>query len=224
MRRMTTEQGRRLRELRIKKGFERAADAARAYGWPVTTYQAHENGSRGLKLDAAKRYAKAFNSSVAFILTGGEAAPPAQIVNHVINVPLVGTVSGGVFREGSSLQHKETLVPAVPRPDIPASAQYCLRVEGPSVNLKIPDGAFAICARYDRFPGGAEYGQLVHVVREQHGMVENTIKEFRFDKKGAYLMPVSDHPDHQEPIRLNGDSDETIIRIEGVVIGKYEPM
>lgn len=85
---MTEEQGKRLKELRLKRGFDNAADAARAYGWPVTTYQAHENGSRGVKLDIARRYAKAYNSSAAYILTGANKshADGSPSVNAVTNV------------------------------------------------------------------------------------------------------------------------------------------
>mgnify|MGYP003560498123 CR=1 FL=1 len=90
---MTDEQGKRLKELRVKRGFENAADAARAFGWPITTYQAHENGSRGLKLDIARRYAKAFNSTAAFILTGG-----SRPVNPVAHLPVTARVSAGTFR------------------------------------------------------------------------------------------------------------------------------
>lgn len=214
----------RLRELRIKKRFGSPSEAARAFGWNEHTYKSHENGIRGIRLAAARKYAAAYGSTAAYILTGSDGHGPAPSINQVIEVPLLGTVSAGLFREGDGLEFGESLVPAVPRHDIPAAAQYCLRVDGPSVNLRIPDGAFAICAYYDRYPGGAHHGQLVHVVREVSGLVENTIKELRYDEKGAYLMPVSSDPAFQEPIRLNGRDEEATIRIAGVVIGKFEPM
>lgn len=214
----------RLRQLRIKKGFSNPSEAARAFGWNEHTYKSHENGIRGIRLDAARKYAAAFGSTAAFILTGTDGNEPSPSVNHVIEVPLLGTVSAGLFREGDGLEYGESLVPAVPRHDIPAAAQYCLKIDGQSVNLRIPDGAYAICAYYDRYPGGAQHGNLVHVVRERAGLVENTIKELRYDDKGPYLMPVSSDPAYQQPIRLNGESEDTVIRIQGVVIGRYEPL
>ena len=223
---MTEEQGKRLKELRLKRGFERAADAARAYGWPVTTYQAHENGSRGLKLDIARRYAKAFNSSAAYILTGanktnGDGSPT---VNSLSNVPLVAAVSAGTFRYDEGIDEGAILVPAVPRGDIPAHSQYAVVVDGPSVNKRIPDGAYAICAKFDGYPGGAQHGALVHVVRERSGLHEHTIKELRYTREGMILMPVSTDPKHQEPIAIaTGEADE-VVRIEGVVIGIYQPL
>ena len=67
---MSKEPGDRLRELRIKKGYATASDAARAYGWNENTYKSHENGERGIKLPVARKYATAFGSSAAYILVG----------------------------------------------------------------------------------------------------------------------------------------------------------
>jgi SOS-response transcriptional repressor LexA len=219
---MIETQADRLRKLRIAKGFSTAADAARAYGWPITTYQSHENGARGLKLDAAKRYAKAFNSTPAFIITG-TGGGNSDTVNVVINVPLLARVSAGSFRYDEGLEEGAVKVPAVPRRDISAALQYSVIIDGPSVNLRIPDGAYAICVPYESFPGGAQHGQLVHVVRERAGLHEHTIKELRYTKDGTVLMPVSSDPRFQESVVLSADEDDTIVRIKGVVIGSFQP-
>lgn len=215
----------RLKELRVKKGFDRAADAARAFGWAVTTYQAHENGSRGLKMDAARRYAKAFNSTVSYLLTGtvGTSGGDSPNVNPVTLVPLVAKASAGAFRFDEGLEIEGFLVPAVPRADIPAGVQYAVIIDGPSVNLRIPDGAFAICAPYENFPGGAKHGQLVHVVRERAGLHEHTIKQLQFTRTGMALMPCSTDPRYQEAIDLSAPEDDTTVRIAGVVIGSFQP-
>ena len=75
---------------RTKAGHETAADAARAFGWSPITYRAHESGLRGLRRDAALRYATAFGVSEAWLLTGEGA--PAGIRS---TVPLVGQVGAG---------------------------------------------------------------------------------------------------------------------------------
>lgn len=212
----------RLRELRLKKGYETASDAARAFGWNEHTYKSHENGMRGIRQPAAQKYARAFGTSPAFIMYGNE-ANAVPVVNHVGTAPVVGAVSAGLFLEGDSFEDEGISVPVVPRNGIPGDVQYALKVVGQSVNKKIADGAFAICAPLDRYPGGAEHGQLVHVIRERAGLHEHTIKELRYGPDGAYLMPVSTSPDHQEPIKLNGD-DDTTIRIQGVVIGAFSPL
>ena len=75
---------------RTKAGYETAADAARAFGWSPITYRAHESGLRGLRRDAAARYALAFGVSEAWLLTGQGA--PAGIRS---TVPMVGYVGAG---------------------------------------------------------------------------------------------------------------------------------
>jgi hypothetical protein len=142
----------------------------------------------------------------------------------VINVPLVAKVSAGNFRYDEGVEQGASLVPAISHRGIPPNVQYSVQIDGPSVNLRIPDGAFAICAPYDKFPGGAQHGQLVHVVRERAGLHEHTIKELRFTREGMMLMPVSSDPMCQEQIRLDAPEDDTIVRIQGVVIGSFNPL
>jgi SOS-response transcriptional repressor LexA len=60
----------RLRQLRTKRGFKTATDAASYYGWPVTTYRAHENGGRDISRKAAAKYAAAYRTSIDFLLLG----------------------------------------------------------------------------------------------------------------------------------------------------------
>ena len=64
----------RLRIARQNAGFEDAASAARAYGWNVHTYRSHENGTRGIPAQAARRYARMFKVSAGWILTGEKTA------------------------------------------------------------------------------------------------------------------------------------------------------
>lgn len=212
----------RLRQLRIRKGFASPTEAARAFGWNEHTYKSHENGIRGIKVDAARKYAAAYGSTAGYILTGVNAGDQ-QIINQVAIAPLVGTVSAGVFRDDEGLFQESIAVPTVLRKGVPAEAQYAVLVDGPSVNLRIPDGMYAICARFDSFPGGAQHGQLVHVVRERAGLHEHTIKELRFTRGGMELHPTSNDPRFQEIVQLD-DGDDPLVRIQGIVIGQYRPM
>ena len=68
-----TEINDRLQYVRKKAGFESATEAAESYGWNVNTYRSHENGARGLRFEALSRYARAFNASVTWLLTGAGA-------------------------------------------------------------------------------------------------------------------------------------------------------
>lgn len=66
--------GRRLRQLREtdRRGFKSAAEAARRLGIAESTYQGHENGSRGLTRSLA-RYARFYEASLEWLLTGNGA-------------------------------------------------------------------------------------------------------------------------------------------------------
>lgn len=218
-----TDPATRLRQLRIRKGYATAADAAKAFGWNEHTYKSHENGTRGIRMDAARKYALSLGSTAAHILGLGNGGD-APIVNPVTNVPVIARVSAGTFRYDEGLELEGVLVPAVPRKDVVADLQYSVIVDGPSVNKRISDGAYAICVPYDRYPGGAQHGQLVHVVRERSGLHEHTIKELRFTATGAVLVPVSTDPRYQEEIALGTGEDDEIVRIHGIVIGSYTPL
>lgn len=221
--RAMTEPADRLRALRIKKGFSTARDAAKAYGWSEHTYKSHENGTRGIRPDAARKYAQAYGSTAGYILGLGNGSD-SRSVNAVTSVPVVARVSAGTFRYDDAGEFEDLLVPAVPRGDAPAALQYSVIIDGPSVNKRIPDGAYAICTPYDSYPGGAQHGQLVHVVRERSGLYEHTIKELRFTQQGMILMPASTDPRYQEEVRLSTGEDGEIVRIQGVVIGSFIPM
>lgn len=213
----------RLRALREKK-YETAKEAADAFGWNEVTYRSHENGTRNIPLHTARKYALAYGTTASYLLGLGSVSSGEQAVNHVINVPLVGTVNAGSFSLGRDSTSGNTYVPAIPRPDIPAGVQYAVEVDGPSVNLRIPDGAFAVCAPYDKFPGGPKHGQLVHVVRERAGMYEHTIKELHYTRDGMVLMPCSSDPRYQDQVRIEHPDDDTLVRIHGVVIGLFQAL
>jgi hypothetical protein len=212
----------RLKELREKR-FETARAAAEAFGWNEVTYRSHESGMRNIPVSAARKYALAFASNASHIL-GIDPGANSPGVNGVINVPLVATASAGAFRADDGIDIEGAQVPAVPRSDIPPSVQYSVVVDGQSVNKRIADGAYAICAPYDKFPGGPKHGALVHVVRERSGLVEHTIKELHFTRDGQVLMPASTDPRYQEQVVLSTGEDGEIVRIHGVVIGIYQPV
>lgn len=213
----------RLRKLREAKGYEGPADAARAFGWNEHTYKSHENGVRGIRLPAAQKYAKAFGSTPAYIMTGDTGAPSLPGIVEVAILPVLGEVAAGMFRSGNWTPDDDAEIPALPRKGIPASRQYAVRVDGPSVNKRIPDGMYAICAQFDAYPGGATMGSLVHVTRQDGDMFEHTIKELRLTSQGMILMPASDHPDFQEQVPLSSTPDN-VVQIRGVVIGIFQPI
>lgn len=78
----------RLKAARIKAGFKSATAAAKAFGWTESTYLGHENGSRGLQIDAAQRYSRAFRVSWNHLMTGtkdeaSEGSPGTPVLGHL---------------------------------------------------------------------------------------------------------------------------------------------
>jgi phage repressor protein C with HTH and peptisase S24 domain len=80
----------RLQKARAMAGYRTPTDAARAFGWTISTYLGHENGSRGLRPRQAARYAVAFRVSAAWLLTGDGPISSASVL-----VPVVGYVGAG---------------------------------------------------------------------------------------------------------------------------------
>lgn len=68
----------RLRVARLRAGFETAKEAAEALGFPVSTYLAHENGSRGYPAKKAYTYARRFKVREQWLLYGVGEAPGTE--------------------------------------------------------------------------------------------------------------------------------------------------
>lgn len=83
----------RLRIARVRAGFATAKEAAEAMNFPVSTYLAHENGSRGYPAKKAFTYARKFRVREQWLLYGvgpapGETdAPEAEVVGIFSNLP-----------------------------------------------------------------------------------------------------------------------------------------
>ena len=65
----------RLRGARLAAGFETSRAAAAAMGISEFTYNAHENGTRGIKADSAQRYARKFKVPEEWLLYGKGPGP-----------------------------------------------------------------------------------------------------------------------------------------------------
>lgn len=97
----------RLRRARLQAGFRSAAEAARHFGWPYSTYAAHENGQNAIRVENANIYSPAFKVAASWILTG-EGGPAT------VSVPVEGYVGAGFvimpFSESQEIERIE--VPA----------------------------------------------------------------------------------------------------------------
>jgi len=85
----------RLRIARLRAGFSSAKDAAEAMSFPVSTYLAHENGSRGITAKKAEIYARKFKVREQWLLYGvgpgpgdpQDDGPGAEVVDLVKRLP-----------------------------------------------------------------------------------------------------------------------------------------
>lgn len=59
--------------------FKSARQAAIKFGWPPSSYAAHENGQNDYDPEDAKKYAKAFKTKASWLLTGEGEAPTDQV-------------------------------------------------------------------------------------------------------------------------------------------------
>lgn len=65
-----TEQAQRLMNARVRRGIGDAKKTALYFGWPYDTYIQHERGTRGLRVEVARKYAKALRVPASWLLTG----------------------------------------------------------------------------------------------------------------------------------------------------------
>lgn len=118
----------RLRKARLEHGYQNAVDAARAYGWGVSTYVSHENGTRGLKPEVADRYAKAFKVPAEWILYGKKRAAPENGTTKTVRV--VGYVGAGAQ---AYFDDPGDLTDDVPAPEGASSETVAVEVRGESL-------------------------------------------------------------------------------------------
>lgn len=132
----------RLKWARKRQGrYDTATDAARAFGWPVSTYLGHENGDRKPSRKAAEKYAKAYGVRWEWLLTGS-GSPTA---NNRVSV--VGKVGAG----GSILTDLEQIPPdglyEIETPiEIPDDS-IAFEVDGTSMFPRYDPGDVVICRR-----------------------------------------------------------------------------
>ena len=133
----------------------------------------------------------------------------------VANIRVIGAVQAGSWRtalEWAEDDQYETPVRIDPK--FAGLTPIALEVRGPSMNEVFPHGTIVICVAYIELGRGPVHGERVVVQRFRGANVEASIKEYRRDDDGiARLWPLSDHPDHQAPLRLDQseEGEEVVI-------------
>ncbi|MGV1913829.1 XRE family transcriptional regulator [Agrobacterium vitis] len=170
--------------------------------------------------------AKATKVNIAWLERGGEGSPwsehgPAEPM-AITGLEVVGEVSAGVWREAST-RYERRYEPVAPSPEYPAHGQRLYKVVGDSINRVADSGEYLHCVEI--FSGGfkPEHGDLVIVQRQEHGRSEYTAKQLIWKDGRWVLRPLSDNPDWQEDIELDGN-DDTEIKVTDLVIAKWSPI
>lgn len=216
----------RLKEAR-ERMFETAAEAASAMGVNYQTYAAHENGSRGLRRDAALKYAKFFNVSLEFLLTGRKSTnvrPDVMSRNAPIvdgeGMPVRGFVRAGIWQESYAPENELASLPISADARFPKHLQFALEIKGDSINRRARDGEFAVCVEWH---GPVQPSEVVVVERRRAGLFEATIKVVEaLDAETMRLAPDSDNPAHKPIVVRKSDMrDGEEIAIVGKVLGYY---
>jgi len=174
-------------------------------------------GTRQIKASEAEQIHNYLESTV----SGGAAITPLSTRRIIVSgIPLRGTVEAGSWREVPLTDMELEYFPA-PKSLVDAGA-YGLRVAGPSMNLRYPEGTIVIVLPWHGGP--LPFGRRVIVERVRaDGLVETTIKEMVKAADGSpELWPRSSHPAHQKPIPLD-TADGITVRLIGVVKSSYIP-
>lgn len=207
--------------------FETAAEAAAAMGVNYQTYAAHENGSRGLRRDAAMRYAKFFNVSLEYLLTGRknihsktDIGPKVAVIVDGDGMAVKGFVRAGIWQENYVPEGELTTLPISADARFPKHLQYALEIQGDSISRRAKAGEYAICVEWH---GSVHPEDVVIVERRRAGLFEATIKVVKTASGGMlHLSPDSDNPVHKPLIIREADmKDGEEIAIVGKVLGFY---
>jgi phage repressor protein C with HTH and peptisase S24 domain len=127
----------RLQLARAEAGFERPTQAARAYGWVVSTYLGYENGDREPSKETARRIAEAYRVSLDWLLSGRGAMRGRRQ-----SIPVAGSVGAGavveIAEEPPSIAAQDTLT-------LPGDGEIAgLLVRGDSQWPRFLDGEFIL--------------------------------------------------------------------------------
>jgi transcriptional regulator with XRE-family HTH domain len=195
------------------------AGLAKALGVPAPRVSELLRGRRNLMASDVLPMAEYLECSVNEIIFGVILGRPHSKFFDYITVGVTQKVEAGVWAESNTLPEEEWGHMTVPRPD-DHEIFYGVAVVGPSMNLEYPDGSVLVCVPFHEYKPQVCTGD--HVIarrRNQEGLWETTVKELRrFKSDDWYLWSRSDHPDHQEPIKLPNSQEGQIETAEDVYI------
>ncbi len=216
----------RLRKARTDAGYESAKAAAEAFGWGVSTYTHHENGTRGFAPPEAVKYGSAFRVAPGWLLgldlLGARQTSAFTPSYSQRLLPFLGLAAQGHWIEsGLDDTQQPEMIPVDTMVD-DGGEMFVIQPVGDSMNLTVPKGALLICRRVPWDLDHVEIGDLVVVERCQHDRRERTVKRLVKIDGNLALQPESDRPEFQDTILVGSPSEDhhqdDEIRIVGVVL------
>lgn len=229
----------RLKLARERAGYKSAAAAAEALGAHYGTYSGHENGSRGVKAQEARRYASFFKVPQAWLLLGdgdieGLAKKKAEKEagqNPTKSVPVRGITKAGSWVEIEEFENDGfdgASVPTVPG-EWEHLTQFAYKVSGSSMDAdRIFDGDYVVCVGYFDARSDLRQGDCVVVERVRNSAIERSVKIVEIQGKDIHFCPRSTNPAFKPIVvklrnRHMVEADDTDVRIVGLVIGVWCP-
>lgn len=122
----------RLRRAREAAGIPTPTEAAKRFGWPISTYLSHENGHRGFKPPSAEKYARRLGVGPEYLLFGKKAPVEREAAQaERPTVPLVGHVAAGA--EAYFYTGDQGELDRVPAPDGYTESTVAVEIRGDSL-------------------------------------------------------------------------------------------
>lgn len=208
-----TKMNERLILARKQRGYETVRAATEAFGWVYQRYYNHEQGLRGISLEAAQDYALAFGVDPVWLVFGDDRfAPKWDERQSVSRVPIAGTVAAGTWVEPNEPSGDQAFFNGT----LPQGT-VAYRVMGDSMDQLYQDGDMVFAAPGDL--AALNNGQVIVAERVSlDGTHEYTLKEFQRLADGSiFLTPRSSNPRHTA-LELSNNDEGTLVRVLGRVI------
>lgn len=210
-----------LRKGRENAGYTSAAQAARAMGIGVSGYNHHENGQRGIDLEAAKFYASFLAIKVNDLIDLDYVFSP-EAADFAI--PVTGEVAMGIWRSaeldsGEHTVNKRTI-------DVPrvrgSQMRLSVEVADESVNKSIRRGEYAIYIPLDVALSELNK-KLIIIERIRNGLIERSIRRATVTGNGTLSLAAdtTDKRFNKDVVLYPASGADDDVRIIGRVIGKY---
>lgn len=161
--RTAKEQGERLTAARLEAGFRSARSAAMEFGWPESTYRAHEAGTRTIGYDDAQRYVARFRALGAKITAReihyGTEDEPEPTESDTSIVPVMGLVGAGAVIDPDYEQIPADGIFQVELPFRMPDGLIAFQVDGGSMRPKYEPGEVIVTWAEPTRPVDSFYGE-----------------------------------------------------------------